>query len=247
MGYRTDRFIRRVDGSITIDTGGYRYHLPPITLGQYRTLRQEADYVTEPELIIGWVVRAVAMLGGWWITDPPLWFSNEELPVRMIDHWRAYPIPLFEKKPVSTDPRQRLRQKPPVALRATGVLAEIAPIYEALASRGITPPYEDLPLWTIAAMLGLHNPPEEEQNQIDWLNRRSLSRNDAMTPPGEAGPVGPIARKNPTPPPSTAPVDPSEVLRARIAAAEAGAPAPKWSEEEMMLGARSIANGLSMG
>jgi len=239
---RQERFVRRIDGTITIDTGGYRYHCRQIRLGEYVALRSDVDHVTDYDLVAGWVVRAVAMLSGWWIHEPPAWFTNEDLPALMIEHWRGWPIPLFEKvQPV--DPRQRMRQRPEKTSKAAGIYKEIAPIYEALATRGITPPYDHFPLWEIAAMLGLHNPPEGS-DQIDWASHRSLGRGDPVGPANGAG-NAPSASPGPSMGGQGAPLDPKEVLRRRVEAAEAGRPAPKWSDEEMAIGARTIANELT--
>lgn len=230
-----DGFRPRRDGTIDFDIAGYRYACRPIRLGEYFALRRDVEMLTSDAHVVAWTVSAVAVLSGWWIRQPPAWFENPELPARMIDHWRMWPIPLWEK-PQPMDPRRRAHRqsKRPQGSRTWGVYAEVAPIYEGLATRGIGGDHDQFPLWKVAAMLGGHNIPDDEQggNANDWLARGSFGRGDSLDDE-KPGPVGPAARKSARATPATgslAPLDPSEAIRLRVEAAEAGRPAPKWED-----------------
>jgi hypothetical protein len=243
-----DSFTPRKDGSITIDATGYRYTLPPILLGQYVTLRSETDRVGDEPTLVAWSVRAVAMLSGWWIQDPPAWFADPDLPVRMIEHWRNWPIPLFDSpRSEHVDPR-REQMKPKPKSRTFGVYQEVAPIYEALAMRSVSDGADLLPLWRVAAVLGQHTMPERE-GESDTANRflagrQAFGRGDPVDP--DAAPVGPSARRSkPRAVPaegSLAPIDPTEVLRLRIEAAEKGRAAPKWKDEQQGVSGALLTN-----
>lgn len=233
-----DAFIPRRDGTITFDVSGYRYTCRPIRLGEYFTLRSETDYVTDDDLMVGWTVRAVAMLTGWWIRQPPAWFADPDLPVRMIDHWRNWPIPLFDPpKSPDRDPR---RTKPPPRSRTYGVYQEVGPIYEALAMRGIGGDVNLLPLWRVAAALGQHKTEEEDNPAARYMQQQSRF--------ATGDPVGPVAPGPTMPTPtngSFSPLDPQELIRRRVEAAEAGEADPAWGEGEGGIAGGDLLGGLA--
>lgn len=197
-----EEFSLRPDGTVQIVAVGRAYRLPRIRLGQYIYLR-EAGVELEGELVIAdWICLAVEVLTGERPDPIPPWFADQFLPSRLVNHWRNQPLgPWLPAGSTGGTGAPRL----------TGVFAEVAPIYEALATRGIDEDRANqCTVFGIACMLGLHDPDRERSSGA----------------PGNAG----QRRRDPRIPTA------SDINRMRLEAAEKGLPPPKWGPEHAVDG-----------
>ena len=147
------------------------------SLRDLRDLREHAPGDSEDERA-AWVADAVRRLSGVEVAagDVPACAVDPGAVADLIDHWRYVPAGPWRKVPAGAG-------TPEGGPLAGTWLAEFAPLYEALAAKGIGPREADaMEVWEVAAALGVLSS-EAQDPERDLIAERVAARRAGLPPP----------------------------------------------------------------